>query len=137
MDTPGYYARAKADRKFKALFAPAPRERALRPPQRHPPACPGTRRSRTRGEKWWRWYTAPGEDQEKSVVSGWLCSMMMAVTCRAHLQTRGHTMPDEIITDLTQIQRASVAKEDENMAFRTFVKLEVELSDRPLNTLVS
>jgi len=46
-------------------------------------------------------------------------------------------MPDEVITDLAQIQRASVAKEDENDAFRTFVKLEVELSDRRLNTLVS
>ncbi|MBM3222453.1 MAG: YkgJ family cysteine cluster protein [Candidatus Tectomicrobia bacterium] len=46
-------------------------------------------------------------------------------------------MPDEIITDLIQIQRATVAKEDENLAFRTFVKLEVELSDRQLNTLVS
>ena len=46
-------------------------------------------------------------------------------------------MPDEIITDLTQIQRATVAKEEENTAFRTFVKLEVELSDRRLNTLVS
>lgn len=46
-------------------------------------------------------------------------------------------MPDEIITDLTQIQRATVAKEHENVEFRTFVKLEVELSDRRLNTLVS
>jgi hypothetical protein len=46
-------------------------------------------------------------------------------------------MPDEIITDLTQIQRATVAKEDENAEFRTFVKLEVELSDRRLNALVS
>src|SRR3989475_8030429 len=46
-------------------------------------------------------------------------------------------MPDEIITDLTQIQRATVAKENENGEFRTFVKLEVELSDRRLNTLVS
>src|SRR6266571_7683008 len=46
-------------------------------------------------------------------------------------------MPDEIITDLTQIQRASVAKEHENGEFHTFVKLEVELSDRRLNTLVN
>ena len=45
-------------------------------------------------------------------------------------------MPDEIITDLTQMQRATVAKENENVEFRTFVKLEVELSDRRLNTLV-
>ena len=46
-------------------------------------------------------------------------------------------MPDEIITDLAQIQRATIAKENENSEFRTFVKLEVELSDRRLNTLVS
>src|SRR5262249_53334646 len=46
-------------------------------------------------------------------------------------------MPDELITDLTQIQRATIAKENENAEFRTFVKLEVELSDRRLNTLVS
>src|SRR5215471_1724000 len=46
-------------------------------------------------------------------------------------------MPDEVITDLAQIQRDCVAKDDENIAFRTFVKLEVELSDRRLNTLVS
>ena len=36
-------------------------------------------------------------------------------------------MPDEIITDLTQIQRATVAKEEENAEFRTFVKLDVDL----------
>ena len=42
-----------------------------------------------------------------------------------------------VITDLAQIQRAAVAKEDENGAFRTFVKLELELSDRRLNTIVS
>jgi hypothetical protein len=46
-------------------------------------------------------------------------------------------MPDEIITDLTQIQRATIAKENENVEFRTFVKLEVELSNRRLNTLVN
>jgi len=46
-------------------------------------------------------------------------------------------MPDDILTDLTQIQCASLAKEDENTAFRAFVKMEVELSDRRLNTLVS
>jgi Fe-S-cluster containining protein len=46
-------------------------------------------------------------------------------------------MPDDILTDLTQIQRASLAKEDENTAFRAFVKMEVELSDRRLNTLVN
>ena len=46
-------------------------------------------------------------------------------------------MPDEIITDLAQIQRDCVAKDDENLAFQTFVKLELELSDRRLNTVVS
>ena len=46
-------------------------------------------------------------------------------------------MPEDILTDLTQIQRASLAKEDENAAFRAFVKMEVELSDRRLNTLVN
>lgn len=45
-------------------------------------------------------------------------------------------MSDELVTDLQQIQRATVAKEEENLAFRTFVKLDVELSDRPLNALV-
>ena len=34
-------------------------------------------------------------------------------------------MPDEVTTDLAQIQRAAVAKEDENSTFRTFVKLEL------------
>jgi Fe-S-cluster containining protein len=46
-------------------------------------------------------------------------------------------MPAAVITDLAQIQRAAAAKEDENGVFRTFVKLELELSDRRLNTLVS
>lgn len=46
-------------------------------------------------------------------------------------------MPDEIITDLVQIQRTSIAKEDENRAFCSFVKLELELSDRRLNAVVS
>ena len=45
-------------------------------------------------------------------------------------------MPDEVITDLTQIHRASVAKEEENLAFRPFVKIALELSDRRLNTVV-
>ena len=53
------------------------------------------------------------------------------------MQRRGQTMPDEIITDVTQIQRATVAKADENTAFRTFVKLDVDLPDRRLNALVS
>jgi len=46
-------------------------------------------------------------------------------------------MSDEVVTDLVQIQRAAVVKEDENTAFRTFVKWELELSDRRLNTIVS
>jgi Fe-S-cluster containining protein len=43
---------------------------------------------------------------------------------------------DEIITDVQQIQRATMAREAENLAFRTFVTLEVPLSDRSLNALV-
>jgi Fe-S-cluster containining protein len=45
-------------------------------------------------------------------------------------------MPNEVITDLTQIYRASFAKEEENLEFRTFVKIALELSDRRLNTMV-
>jgi hypothetical protein len=45
-------------------------------------------------------------------------------------------MPDEVITDLTQMHRAAVAKEEENLEFRTFVKIALELSDRRLNTVV-
>src|SRR5262245_56728390 len=59
---------------------------------------------------------------------------MLPPPCKS---TGGCPMPDEVITDLAQIQRDAVAKDDENTAFRTFVKLEVELSDRRLNTLVS
>src|SRR5712691_6639447 len=79
----------------------------------------------------------PGVDQEKSVVSVWLCSMMPTVRGYTHIQPRGQTMPDEIITDLTQIQRATIAKENENVEFRTFVKLEVEVSERRLNRRLS
>ena len=46
-------------------------------------------------------------------------------------------MPAAIITDLAQIQRAAAAKKDENCSFQTFVNLELELSDRRLNTIVS
>jgi Fe-S-cluster containining protein len=46
-------------------------------------------------------------------------------------------MPAAMMTDLAQIERAAVAKEDENCSFQTFVKLELELSDRRLNTIVS
>ena len=45
-------------------------------------------------------------------------------------------MPDEVITDLVQIQLHAVTNEDENSEFQTFVKLELELSDRRLNTMV-
>ena len=46
-------------------------------------------------------------------------------------------MSAAMMTDLAQIQRAAVAKEDENCSFQTFVNLELELSDRRLNTIVS
>jgi Fe-S-cluster containining protein len=46
-------------------------------------------------------------------------------------------MPAAVITDLVQIQHATVAKADENNAFRAFVKLDLELSDRRLNTVVT
>jgi Fe-S-cluster containining protein len=49
----------------------------------------------------------------------------------------GSFMPAAVITDLVQIQRAAVAQADENSAFRTFVTLELELSDRRLNTIVT
>lgn len=45
-------------------------------------------------------------------------------------------MAAEVITDLAQIQRDSIVKNDENTAFQTFVKLELELSDRRLNSIV-
>lgn len=45
-------------------------------------------------------------------------------------------MPAAVITDLVQIQRATVARADENCTFRTFVKLDLALSDRRLNTIV-
>ena len=45
-------------------------------------------------------------------------------------------MDDDLITDPTQIQQASEAKEQENLAFREFVKWELDLPDRRLNTLV-
>jgi hypothetical protein len=45
-------------------------------------------------------------------------------------------MPDELITDLAQIQCAAAAQHEEDVAFRTFVNLELALSDRRLNTVV-
>ena len=45
-------------------------------------------------------------------------------------------MTDEPISDLTHIQRSTQAQEEENLAFRAFVKLELELSDRRLNAIV-
>jgi Fe-S-cluster containining protein len=40
------------------------------------------------------------------------------------------------ITDLAHIQQAAAAKEQENLAFRIFVKADLELSDRRLNAIV-
>jgi Fe-S-cluster containining protein len=45
-------------------------------------------------------------------------------------------MPHEPITDLVYIQLDSAAKEQENLAFRGFVKNDLELSDRRLNAVV-
>lgn len=45
-------------------------------------------------------------------------------------------MSDPLITDLAHIQRATRAQEEENQAFRSFVKIELPLSDRRLNALV-
>lgn len=45
-------------------------------------------------------------------------------------------MSNEPITDLAHIQSDSMAKEQENLDFRIFVKAELELSDRRLNAVV-
>ncbi|HEY7496731.1 MAG TPA: YkgJ family cysteine cluster protein [Candidatus Tectomicrobia bacterium] len=45
-------------------------------------------------------------------------------------------MPDELMTDLQQIQRAAAAQDAENRAFQTFVQVELAVSDRRLNTTV-
>jgi uncharacterized protein len=45
-------------------------------------------------------------------------------------------MSDDLITDLAYLARVYEAKEPENLAFREFVKVDVDLSDRRLNTLV-
>jgi uncharacterized protein len=45
-------------------------------------------------------------------------------------------MPDELITDLVQIHHATAAQDEENLAFQTFVHVELALSDRRLNTVV-
>src|SRR5687768_10059071 len=45
-------------------------------------------------------------------------------------------MHREPITDLAYIQQATAANEAENLAFRVFVKAELELSDRRLNAVV-
>ena len=45
-------------------------------------------------------------------------------------------MSDELITDLVHMQRATQVQEAENLAFRSFVKIELPLSDRRLNALV-
>ena len=43
---------------------------------------------------------------------------------------------DDPVTDLAYIQQAAAAKEQENLAFRMFVKADLELSDRRLNAIV-
>lgn len=45
-------------------------------------------------------------------------------------------MPNEPITDLVYIELDSTAKEQENLAFRSFVKNDLELSDRRFNAVV-
>jgi uncharacterized protein len=45
-------------------------------------------------------------------------------------------MSDDLITDLDYLARIFEAKEPENLAFREFVKVDVELSDRRLNAIV-
>ena len=45
-------------------------------------------------------------------------------------------MPHEPITDLVYIQLDSTTKEQENLDFRSFVKIDLELSDRRLNAVV-
>lgn len=45
-------------------------------------------------------------------------------------------MPDEPITDLVYIQRDSAAKDQENLDFRNFVKIDSDLSDRRLNAVL-
>ena len=45
-------------------------------------------------------------------------------------------MSDDILTDLTELQRAAAGKEEELEALYTFVQLEVPLSDRQLQVLV-
>ena len=45
-------------------------------------------------------------------------------------------MPDDLIVDIPYIEQASQAKEEENLAFREFVKADLEVPDRRLNALV-
>jgi uncharacterized protein len=45
-------------------------------------------------------------------------------------------MSDDLITDLAYLARVFEAKEPENLAFREFVKVDVDLSDRRLNAIV-
>jgi hypothetical protein len=46
-------------------------------------------------------------------------------------------MADTVITDLIYIQRATAAREKENDRFQNFIKMDLELSDRRLNTIVN
>src|SRR5262245_59523574 len=45
-------------------------------------------------------------------------------------------MPDEPITNLVQIAEMSKAKEQENLAFRDYVRADLDLSDYRLNAIV-
>lgn len=45
-------------------------------------------------------------------------------------------MSKDVVTDLQHIQTATTARAADNLAFQTFVKLDVPLSDRPLTALV-
>lgn len=45
-------------------------------------------------------------------------------------------MPDDLITELSVIEQTTAAKEEENLAFRQFVKADLEHSDRRLNAIV-
>lgn len=46
-------------------------------------------------------------------------------------------MADDLMTDIAAIQRAAASNEAENLTFRSFVKGELALSDRRLNSVVS
>ena len=45
-------------------------------------------------------------------------------------------MPDDLIIELSVIEQTTAAREEENLAFRQFVKADLEHSDRQLNAIV-